>query len=168
MAEKLLSFSEFLSVLVEPKLRPVERYVHVHTGDSIGFICTISEGDPPITFQWTKDGKSASSLPNINVNEGNGYSSTLVISQSTSVHRGMYSCIAINSVGFSINIMNLEVDGNQVVAFFSQNQVIGTLSEVIISRRRQNLTPNAIHVWNDSLDIVDLNLLTWLNLYNYQ
>lgn len=118
MAEKLLSFSEFLSVLVEPKLRPVERYVHVHTGDSIGFICTISEGDPPITFQWTKDGKSASSLPNINVNEGNGYSSTLVISQSTSVHRGMYSCIAINSVGFSINIMNLEVDGNQVVAFF--------------------------------------------------
>lgn len=119
-------FSKFTFILVEPKLRPVERNLHVRIGDIVGFTCIISEGDPPITFQWTKDGKSPSSLPNININEGNGYSSMLGISRATSVHNGMYSCTANNSVGFAATTMQLEVHGNRIISL-SRTQVVGTL-----------------------------------------
>lgn len=105
--------SEPVSIVAEPKLRPLEKNLDVHFGDSIGIACSAIEGDTPIIFQWTKDGYPANILPRVTIVQGNVYSSMSGISQATLEYSGKYSCQATNSVGLATTIMQLEVHGKQ-------------------------------------------------------
>lgn len=101
------------SVIAAPKLRPLDKNLKVNSGDSVGITCSATAGDPPIIFQWTRNGSSTNSLSGVNVVQLNMYSSTLGISQATSNHTGRNSCLATNSVGFSSTTLLLEVHGNK-------------------------------------------------------
>lgn len=100
-----------------PKLKPFESTLHVLSGDSVGITCIATEGDTPISFLWTKDGSLTNSLLAMGISTSNPFLSVLGITEVTFDHRGLYSCIASNSVGFSSATVQLEVDGNFCVGF---------------------------------------------------
>ena len=84
----------------------------VQEGVNVGIMCILTEGDSPVTFQWTKDGQLASSLSGVHVVTPNEYSSLLSISGSTMTHRGNYTCLASNPVASDAHTTQIHLNGN--------------------------------------------------------
>lgn len=122
------------SVLVAPKLRPLEKNVNVHSGDSVGITCTAIAGDPPIMFHWTMNGSPIISQSGVTIVQLNTYSSALAISEVFSEHAGRYSCSATNSLGFATTSLELVIYGNQNNSIFHQEHVICSSHTDAISR----------------------------------
>lgn len=88
----------------------LDREKHVQEGHSASIMCSLKEGDPPISFVWMKDGDLATSFPGIEV-VSREFTSTLTILSSTSIHAGNYYCKAYNPVSWSMTKTTILVDG---------------------------------------------------------
>lgn len=75
-------------------------------------MCGLKDGDPPISFAWTKDGKQAVSVPDVQV-VNQKFQSVLTILATSSIHAGMYVCKAWNPVSWAVMEVRLFVDGIQ-------------------------------------------------------
>lgn len=83
---------------------------HVSENGMVSVVCLLTEGDPSVEFQWSKDGKWVNSLPGVKV-VNQEFSSTLTITDATSVHSGNYCCRASNPVSWSMLKATIFVDG---------------------------------------------------------
>ncbi|GFY50636.1 down syndrome cell adhesion molecule [Trichonephila inaurata madagascariensis] len=46
-----------LAALVPPKLIPLSRIAQLRKGERYHVTCSTSDGSPPLTFSWSKDGR---------------------------------------------------------------------------------------------------------------
>lgn len=83
---------------------------HVQAGDFITVVCSLKAGDPPVSFDWIKDGDPASSLLGVRV-ANQEFSSTLTILTTTSIHAGDYFCKASNPVSWSVKKTRVFING---------------------------------------------------------
>lgn len=83
---------------------------HFPEGGVVTIVCSLIEGDPPLSFHWTKDGDLATSLPGVKV-DNHDFSSTLTIMAASLVHSGNYYCKMSNPVSWSIMKATVFVDG---------------------------------------------------------
>lgn len=98
-------------LLVGPKfVRPFLEDMYFQFGKFATIMCSLEDGDPPISFSWTKDGSLATSLPDIQV-INQKFSSFLTISPTTSVHSGAYFCKASNPVSWAAMAVNIYING---------------------------------------------------------
>lgn len=74
-------------------------------------MCSLKEGDPPVTFDWVKDEDVATSLPGVKV-LSQEFSSTLTIMAASVIHSGNYYCKASNPVSWSMIKSAVFVDGS--------------------------------------------------------
>ena len=91
-------------------------------------LCGISQGDKPLEFSWTKDGRPLSlvgdiatrsgavdgvplRLPAITVRELDADSSVLTFTNLSAVHSGLYECAARNAAGVARRSAQLYVQG---------------------------------------------------------
>lgn len=89
---------------------------YVLNGDFITIMCGLKAGDPPISFNWMKDGDLATSLPGVKV-VSQEFSSTLTILSTRSIHAGNYYCQASNPVSRSMIKTRVFIDGIIGVVF---------------------------------------------------
>lgn len=83
---------------------------HVEEGGIVTVTCSLSKGDPPLSFEWTKDGSSVASLPGVQV-VSHDFSSMLTITAASRFHSGNYYCKASNPVSWSMMKARILVDG---------------------------------------------------------
>lgn len=98
-------------VLVGPKFdKPHLEDKAIEKGKFSAIMCVLEDGDPPVSFSWTKDSKPVTSLPKIHVvNEP--FSSFLTISAASSIHSGIYHCKASNPASWAIMSARILVNG---------------------------------------------------------
>lgn len=79
-------------------------------------LCGVSQGDKPLEFSWTKDGRPLSSsglaLPEVTIREVDADSSVLTFTNLSAVHTGHYQCAARNAAGLARQSAHLYVQGN--------------------------------------------------------
>lgn len=83
----------------------------VEAGDKLALMCTLTKGDPPITFQWLKDGKLVENIDGVKV-ESQEDISLMVLSGTVETSTGNYTCVATNPVGASFVTTEIFVNGN--------------------------------------------------------
>lgn len=83
---------------------------HVLEGGMMTIMCSLIEGDPPMSFDWTKDGQLVTTLPGLKV-VNHDFSSILSIMAATVIHSGNYYCKASNPVSWSMMKATILVDG---------------------------------------------------------
>ncbi|GAB6020834.1 Down syndrome cell adhesion molecule-like protein 1 [Chamberlinius hualienensis] len=93
-------------------------------GSPARLVCGLIEGDPPVSFQWLKDGlpirdnMTSSSL--ISIHQIDGLSSILTIGQLVAEHTGSITCIASNSAGSTNYTVQIKVNAPKIVPFAFQ------------------------------------------------
>lgn len=85
----------------------------VGAGAKMRLMCVLMEGDPPVTFHWTIDGKPVEAIAGLKVDSLESASSVL-ISKANEAHTGNYTCVATNPVGSSSVVAEILVNGNQI------------------------------------------------------
>ena len=73
--------------------------------------CLAPKGDEPMTISWTFHGNSITSDHDIMTIPLGGRGSNLVIMKVGYRHSGVYTCTATNSVGTSVESIELKVNG---------------------------------------------------------
>lgn len=88
-------------------------------------VCTAFSGASPITFSWTKDGKSIQDMPNISVDNQDDFSA-LTIGQAQLENVGNYTCSAENKFGRDSSHGKLTLRGQKALfhILFSINNFI--------------------------------------------
>ncbi|XP_068242240.1 cell adhesion molecule Dscam2-like [Palaemon carinicauda] len=83
-----------VSVLVPPRIDPFSFNDGLTEGMRTQVICGVSQGDPPLTIEWLKDGRPLSLNGPLNVQARvfDGFSSVLAVSSLTAGHSGRYTC----------------------------------------------------------------------------
>lgn len=74
-------------------------------------VCGVSQGDPPLTIDWLKDGRRIDPVLGVNLSHPEPYASLLTISRVTATHTGEYSCIARNAASEVRYTAKLQVKG---------------------------------------------------------
>ena len=105
-----------------PVLTTPLQTIHTTLGDSISLICT-SEGSPPDTFTWMKDGIE---LQNNIITTSVTYTGTTAVFQSTysisnfsSSDIGTYTCTVTNPIGSdSLEISLNAISGKQILYLY--------------------------------------------------
>lgn len=83
----------------------------VEAGASMPITCVLMQGDPPVTFQWMKEGRLAETIAGVTVHSEN-FSSSILISRANEMHSGNYTCLATNPTGYSFVTTEILVNGN--------------------------------------------------------
>lgn len=83
----------------------------VNSGDFITVQCAIIKGDFPIKITWLHGDKDAAKTTGISIAQVNKRVSSLSIESVDAVHRGNYSCIAVNQAGISRVSAVLNING---------------------------------------------------------
>lgn len=84
----------------------------VEAGTNVGIMCMLVQGDLPVTFVWTKDGRPVGSIPGIKV-DSQDVTSSIVFTRARDTHTGNYTCVASNPVGSYVASTEILVNGNQ-------------------------------------------------------
>ncbi|GAB6020837.1 Down syndrome cell adhesion molecule-like protein 1 [Chamberlinius hualienensis] len=109
------SHTAVLYVRVRPKIVPIYLGEGHLVGSPARLVCGLIEGDPPVSFQWLKDGlpirdnMTSSSL--ISIHQIDGLSSILTIGRLVAEHTGSFTCIASNSAGSTNYTVQIKVNG---------------------------------------------------------
>ena len=100
MAGSSHGFFIFFSSLnaVPPIIEPFSFQDGLSEGMRTRTVCGVSQGDPPLTITWLKDGGSLPPHLGANYTTLDAYSSLLSIPSLTSLHSGDYTCVASNPV----------------------------------------------------------------------
>ena len=75
----------------------------VNQGQLGQLVCTVVDGDEPLTITWSLHGEDLSSGPDLTM---------LMISSVTYRHSGKYTCTARNEAGSASHSVELRVNGN--------------------------------------------------------
>lgn len=89
--------SPLLILPVPPAIDSFSFQEELSEGMRCRVLCTVNQGDPPITITWLKDGSSLAHVLGANVSDIDLFSSLLSISSLTSSHSGEYTCVASNA-----------------------------------------------------------------------
>lgn len=73
--------------------------------------CLVSEGDLPITIDWSSNGKILKDSPEVSTGKLGKRSSFLTIESVSYANAGNYSCNARNAAGISVYTAELQVNG---------------------------------------------------------
>ena len=96
-----------------PKIQPFTFGREVINQGQVGqLLCTVVEGDEPMTITWSLQGEELSSGPEMITSQIGARSSLLMISSISHRHSGKYTCIASNAAGSSSHSAELKVNGN--------------------------------------------------------
>ncbi|EEB16564.1 down syndrome cell adhesion molecule, putative [Pediculus humanus corporis] len=87
-----------VAVIVPPIIEPFSFQDGLSEGMRTRTVCGVSQGDPPLTITWLKDGGSLPPHLGANYTTLDAYSSLLSIPSLTSLHSGDYTCVASNPV----------------------------------------------------------------------
>ena len=80
-------------------------------GSSAQILCSVSDGDEPLSIRWTFHGDSISSDSGIMTSNLGTKTSFLMINSVSHEHRGSYTCLAKNKAGSAISTAKLNVNG---------------------------------------------------------
>ena len=80
-------------------------------GSSAQILCSVSDGDEPLTIRWSFHGNSISSDSGIMTSNLGSKTSFLMISSVSHEHRGSYTCLAKNKAGSASSTAELSVKG---------------------------------------------------------
>ena len=81
-------------------------------GASAQIMCSVSEGDEPLTITWSFHGNDISSdSSGIVTNNFGSTTSFLMIKSVNQGHRGIYTCLAKNNAGSAASTAELRVNG---------------------------------------------------------
>ena len=80
-------------------------------GSSAQILCSVSDGDEPLTIRWAFHGNSISSDSGIMTSNLGTKTSFLMINSVSHEHRGSYTCLAKNKAGSSSSTAELNVNG---------------------------------------------------------
>lgn len=106
-------YSFLMLISVGPKVAiPSLPDKRVEAGANIGLMCMLVQGDPPVTFVWTKDGRSVEGVPDVIV-DSKAVASSIFLTRAHKAHTGNYTCVASNLVGYSVATTEILVDGNR-------------------------------------------------------
>lgn len=103
----------FLSSLntVPPIIEPFSFQDGLSEGMRTRTVCGVSQGDPPLTITWLKDGGILPPHLGANYTTLDAYSSLLSIPSLTSSHSGDYTCVASNPAAELRYTAKLQVKG---------------------------------------------------------
>lgn len=80
--------------------------------------CLASEGDLPITIEWSLNGRKIQDFPEISTSKMGKRSSILAIEAVSYIHAGNYTCLAKNKAGNARFVTQLLVNGIFLFNFF--------------------------------------------------
>ena len=84
----------------------------VNQGQLGQLVCTVVDGDEPLTITWSLHGEDLSSGPDLTTSQLGSRTSMLMISSVTYRHSGKYTCTARNEAGSASHSVELRVNGN--------------------------------------------------------
>lgn len=94
---------------VPPKIVPQISENSLREGQRYMVTCSISEGDPPLTFQWSKDGRALIESSHLLIRHQDDFSSSLIIAAVKGSDNGNYTCTVSNRAGSDSLITKLLV-----------------------------------------------------------
>jgi hypothetical protein len=95
-----------------PRIQPFTFGRDVINEGQVGqLLCTVVDGDEPLTITWSLQGEDLGSGPEIITSQIGTRSSLLMISSISHRHTGRYTCIASNAAGSSSHSAELKVNG---------------------------------------------------------
>ncbi|KAH6928692.1 hypothetical protein HPB50_018635 [Hyalomma asiaticum] len=108
-----VSHSMYLHVRAPPKIKPFSFAKVASKGEKISILCLVTEGTPPFSFSWSKDGKEVQTTESVKVRTESDYSLT-IISSIDERSAGNYTCIVKNIFGFDTHSAYLDVEAPPV------------------------------------------------------
>lgn len=102
-------------VAVKPEVEPFAIIDNtLNEGGSTKILCSVSSGDMPINFMWTKNGRLMNiNKKNIKVQELDEFTSMFSLTRVSLEDAGNYSCIAQNDAGSDSHTAFLKVMGKK-------------------------------------------------------
>lgn len=82
------------------------------TGMRTAVLCIVSDGDPPFTFVWFKNGVKVQENKDVNIRPMDDFTSTLVLTNLGPDHNGNYTCRVSNAAGSDEKSDKLNMKGN--------------------------------------------------------
>ncbi|XP_067139910.1 cell adhesion molecule Dscam1-like isoform X2 [Centruroides vittatus] len=84
---------------VPPKIVPQISENSLREGQRYVAICGISEGDSPLRFQWSKNGKQLTESSHLKIHHQGDFSTSLIIAAVKGTDSGNYTCVVSNRAG---------------------------------------------------------------------
>ena len=98
--------------LLAPKLVPVVNHRTQTVNSYFQILCSVSDGSEPLFFEWSKNGQSIKSGPDVKYRIDNSEMfSTFIIKNVEKIDAGNYSCLVKNAVGSDSQNILLIVKG---------------------------------------------------------
>ncbi|KAG1650320.1 Down syndrome cell adhesion molecule-like protein Dscam2 [Nymphon striatum] len=110
----------FLNVIKKPEISPLAvppKIMKAHSSYSI--VCNIMSGDQPIKLYWLKDNKDISLVQKVYVTNTKRYS-LLQIQEMDAEHSGVYSCVAENDAGKSVESVEIQISCKSCINTFKR------------------------------------------------
>ncbi|KAF8763617.1 Down syndrome cell adhesion molecule like protein [Argiope bruennichi] len=110
-----IAAASMAATLVPPKLMPLSRIAQLRKGERYHVTCSTSDGSPPLTFTWSKDGETIEPRENppspteIGIRRLDEFSTSLVVEDVQEQHTGNYSCTVANAAGRDSGTTSLQV-----------------------------------------------------------
>ena len=103
----------FFSIPVPPKITPITFGPNIFDeGSRAQILCSVSEGDEPLSITWSFHGNDINSGSSGIVTSNFGSeTSFLMINSVNQGHRGVYTCLAKNNAGSAESTAELKVNG---------------------------------------------------------
>ena len=103
----------FFSIPVPPKITPITFGPNIFDeGSRAQILCSVSEGDEPLSITWSFHGNDINSDSSGIVTSNFGSeTSFLMINSVNQGHRGIYTCLAKNNAGTAESTAELRVNG---------------------------------------------------------
>lgn len=83
-------------------------------GQDVKLICSSEQGEPPMRFDWSRDGVPLSSRAPVSLVAIDAGSSALLIKQASALDAGNYSCLVANQHGQSRAFYAIQIEGETV------------------------------------------------------
>ncbi|XP_050724052.1 cell adhesion molecule Dscam2-like [Eriocheir sinensis] len=99
-----------LRVLVPPSLAQLTFPKNTRAGMQIRATCLVQEGDQPVRYAWTKDGRPLDARLGVRTSQLDAFTSILVIERAAAEHSGNYTCTASNAAAASATTARLTVN----------------------------------------------------------
>jgi hypothetical protein len=100
-----------LALAVPPKLqKPGNSHQTLTVDQRVSLLCSVVEGDEPVSMLWLKEGEPLAASLGTEVNQV-GHDSILRVNRLAAEHMGNYSCQAANSAGTAAIFFFVQVKG---------------------------------------------------------
>lgn len=83
----------------------------INEGQRGQLVCTIIQGDEPISIKWSLHGEDLGPGPDLTTSQLGSHTSILMISSVNYRHTGTYTCTATNPAGSAVHSAVLKVNG---------------------------------------------------------